>query len=67
LGHAPKHRHPACQALSGTEQAKYLESALSDAGFPISMAELASFKKMAEVAPQHLQSSSAGKVRFKSF
>jgi len=38
------------EALSGTEQAKYLESALSDAGFPISMAELASFKKMAEEA-----------------
>jgi len=38
------------EALSGTEQAKYLESALADAGFPISMAELASFKKMAEEA-----------------
>lgn len=36
------------QALSGTDQAKYLESALSDAGFPISTAQLAKLKSAME-------------------
>ena len=40
---------PLWQALSGTDQAKYLEQALSDAGLPVNMADLANFKTAIEV------------------
>lgn len=38
------------EALSGTDQAKYLEKALSDAGLPVNMADLAKFKTAIEEA-----------------
>lgn len=38
------------EALSGTDQAKYLEQALSDAGLPVNMADLANFKTAIEEA-----------------
>ena len=50
--HRPTPTDGCHQALSGTDQAKYLEKALSDAGLPVNMADLAKFKTAIEVRGQ---------------